>query len=226
MAKINVIGRPETHTAAYKLFHYNRMWLFPTSATLDSLQLKQYEAYGYDDPEMNEIVANEFVNYNCTIAEATKKVAEGVPFGVIRSEVAIEAYKIIMEHLHDWHEYLLDHVHGSGHNPLAGDIYIPIQGLKEFNQMAMTLFDYGKRFGLCDKMRVKRSKNNRGFDPVTRKNARPHGKEVHSNNLINRITEYYNKINRAKSNYRLSDERGAGSHPSTGNDEVDNDRPI
>jgi len=139
------IPKLKDQSAAYKLFHYPYMWMFSSNEKYDENDTEFFGRATSGNAQLDYNIATAKTAQYITTAEAAEMSARGVSVTLVDPEDSITIYLTICQHLADWHNQV----------QRAGVIsklrHVPVEGLKEFNQLARNLALVGRRHGLVDK---------------------------------------------------------------------------
>lgn len=149
-------GHNQEYSAAYKLFNMHWLCIVPANEVMDENDFELFGLALSDNPEWNARLATAPKEHMLSPADMAQLMADGVDVTLRDPEDAVPIYKLVIEHLTDWRDFLAD-------NTLY-DVDVPLEGLKEFNQLAAALVPVGRRFGLVDKMVEKKHVNPNKFE--------------------------------------------------------------
>lgn len=124
-------------SAAKWLFHHPVGWLVPDHATYSEFYTQEegMSLTGDDSTDVAIISADKFVQQ--TPAVIAQLLTTGIKLSVNDPKDAVVVYEKIMEHLNDWLVYLS--------RPSMQQRDIPIEGLREFNNLAKVIFNPANR---------------------------------------------------------------------------------
>jgi len=133
-------------SAAFYLFHTWIGWRVPEYATLTSYATSEHGLFLPEDKKKAQaILLNQktIFAHPCEVAEY---LGTGMPLAINDPTDAKRVYGWIMEHMADW----LTHMN----EPQLMKRSLPIEGLRQFNQLANKLFPVAHRYGYYKKPEV------------------------------------------------------------------------
>ena len=128
-------------TAAFRLFNY---YYLCRMTAADRMDVNDHEYYGIPttmNRSWDAALASHMDYQQLTAAEMASLVAEGVRLEIHDPTDAVKIYKDINIHMQDWCRHL-----GNAMRPYEP----PIEGLKEFNQLAKLIILIARGHGLID----------------------------------------------------------------------------
>lgn len=168
-------------TAAFRLFHYYYLCRMPAAERMD---VNDHEYYGIPttmNRTWDAALASHMDYQQLTAAELAHLAAQGVKLEIHDPHDAVKIYKDINQHLQDWYLHL---------TLMFKPFEPPLEGLKEFNQLAKLLIMIARGHGLVDMLdRTDRKHAERSFRLGERNRRNPvlsgitHG-DVTFNNIL------------------------------------------
>lgn len=146
-------------TPAYLLFYDYYMCMIPTA---DHMDINDFEYYGIamsGDPERDKAMATGFSTVTICPADMAQYVHDGVPLILIDPKDSVKIYKLIVQHLLNWRDFL--------DNPIGANRKPPLDGLMMFNQLAKLLTRKGRSYGLVDMVNEPTNNVGRTWSRVT-----------------------------------------------------------
>lgn len=177
-------------TAAYKLYHYPYLWLFPANAGYNANHTEFFGMHTSGDADVDLARSSMPSEQYITTDIAAELHSKGVALSISNPQDAVVVYKLIVEHLEDWLKYL-ETVRGFSRKRT-----VPLKGLKEYNDLATILVPVARRFGLVDQLDL--YKNNRSRRRMSSFYEAPTdvSKAVHSHYTYNAIAALANAQNK------------------------------
>lgn len=130
--------------AAEWLFKIPYMWMVPAYSKLSKQSVETFGLHLTEDDDVNENMLNARETCQMTTVDAAVLFATSRPEMIVYDpDDAIIIYEKIMEHLREWYEYV--------YSPQLITLEIPIDGLREFNELAKILFMPANRHGYWKK---------------------------------------------------------------------------
>lgn len=125
------------------LFHSWFGWRVPEMATLTDYAREDHGFFAHPDKDKASAILMNMKTVFMRPFEAAEYLTTGMALDINRPTEAIEIYKLIMEHLALWLNYV------SSPQLISRDM--PMQGLREFNNLANKLFPIAHRYGYYQK---------------------------------------------------------------------------
>lgn len=148
---------PETHTAAYKLFHYPYMFMVPRNETFDINDTEYFGRVSSGNAKWDQEMASVLEAMYLTPAEVAAYMARKVRVDICDPRDAVVIYRMIADHLNDWLKVL--------NQGAVRRRKVPLKGLKEFNDLARSMAKIGRRHGLVElEIPTERVAHRRSFD--------------------------------------------------------------
>lgn len=135
-------GTPHKYSAAYLLFH--KFWLcqVPRNEMMDVNDFEYFGVMLSGNKEWDERLATAMEVTSISVAEMAQLMADGVPVTLNDPADAVPIYKLIIQHLKDWRDALIEQT--------FWERTIPLKGLTEFNQLASAIMPIARCHGLVD----------------------------------------------------------------------------
>lgn len=131
-------------SAAFKLFHYTYRWLVPNAEMADEVTMETYGHHGTGDAELDSAMGRSLGSFQLTPAKAAELRAGGVSIALANLEDAEPIYRNICQHLDDWQHRVCNSTN------TIRRVTIPINGLREFDELARSLVVIGRNSTLGD----------------------------------------------------------------------------
>ena len=191
--KERLIPKLKDQTPAYKLFHWPYMWMYAENENFDDNDTEYFGRLTTGNKEFDMKLATANSHRMITTEKAAELAGRGVAMYLDNPKDAVVIYNIICEHLWSWH----DHLSRPGSFGRFRDV--PLEGLKEFNDLARNLANVGRRHGLVesdDPWAVNRNRRaiTMGYVPVI-----DLSKAVHSDQTYNEIAALTRRHRKEKS---------------------------
>ena len=179
--KERLIPKLKDQTPAYKLFHWPYVWMYAENENFDVNDTEFFGRLATGNAEFDMKLATNNSHNFITTNVAAELAGRGVAMYLDNPKDAVVIYNLICEHLWSWH----DHLSRPGSFGRYRDV--PLEGLKEFNDLARNLAKVGRRHGLVesdDPWAVNRNRRaiTMGYVPII-----DLSKAVHSDQVYNEI---------------------------------------
>lgn len=179
--KERLIPKLKDQTPAYKLFHWPYVWMYAENENFDENDTEFFGRLATGNAEFDMKLATNNGHNFITTNKAAELAGRGVAMYLDNPKDAVVIYNLICEHLWSWH----DHLSRPGSFGRYRDV--PLEGLKEFNDLARNLAKVGRRHGLVesdDPWAVNRNRRaiTMGYVPII-----DLSKAVHSDQVYNEI---------------------------------------
>lgn len=145
-------GVNPNYSNAYKLFHMHWLCRIPANEAMDECDFDIFGVALSNSSEWNERLATAMVDRQLSPAEMAQLNEDGVPLVLVDPKDSVTIYKLILEHLRDWRD-------ATAGDAIIYDDLIPLQGLKEFNNLAALLVPIARCHGLVDDIVTKKRTN-------------------------------------------------------------------
>ena len=168
------------HTAAYRLFHYWYSLSVPTWFTISDHDLEHFGIVVSGDKDVDNAIAMSKRDYMYQGMEIPILYAKGIDIIFLNPEQSKELYFDILEHLRDWSVHAFDTPRDR----------IPIDGLREFNALAVDLVKTARNHGILEKK----------LSPMNQVNRRSFQREDEDAIALDKVTHpiyYMEEIERA-----------------------------
>ena len=147
----------QNHTAAYKLFHYPYMFMVPRNELFDVNDTEYFGRVSTGNPEWDREMASTMEAVYMTPAEAAEMMGRQVRIDIHDPKDAVVIYRMLADHLNDWFRVV--------NQGAVRKRQVPMQGLKEFNNLARVMAKIGRRHGLVElEVPSERKRHARSFD--------------------------------------------------------------
>jgi hypothetical protein len=132
----------EEHSAAYKLFHYPYMFYVPRNETFDENDTEYFGRVSTGNEAWDLQLASAMEPVYMTPAEAAEFAGRKVRVDIHDPKDAVVIYRMLADHLNDWHRVVTQ---GAIRRKA-----VPLKGLREFNDLARQMAKIGRRHGLVE----------------------------------------------------------------------------
>lgn len=186
-------------TAAFRLFHYYYLCRMPAAERMD---VNDHEFYGITttmNRAWDAALASHMDYQQLTPAEMAHYCAQGVKLEIHDPQDAVKIYKDINLHLQNWQTHLAN---------IMRPFEPPLEGLKEFNQLAKLLIMIARGNGLVNSLeRTDRKHAERGFRATHRSRRDPILSSItHGDITFNNILELAGRAGHSIRKYQLNGE--------------------
>lgn len=140
---------------AFHLFHSWVSWRVPAYATLTEYALQEHGVFLPEDKKKANAILHDRKMIMARPFEIAEYLSQGMPLDINDPNDAIKVYGWIMEHMANWLNF--------SSNPSLIKRHIPIEGMREFNNLANKLFPVAHRYGYFRKAEITMSDSLQSF---------------------------------------------------------------
>lgn len=197
-------GNPAPKSAAYLLFHVPYTVLLPDAETLSDVDF-MFGMSLFKDAKANEELGAAMVYKSRTVAQMAQHLADGAPIALANPKKALEIHQLIMRHLNDWLHHLEEGIRFNQK--------IPLEGLSEFDKLALHILPIARCHGLNDsKPRKSRAHRGRfGMAPMEQHRVLAQHSSAVFNAIVEEARALGQRISTASSRDAVFDEELKGS---------------
>lgn len=133
----------KVHTPAFHLFYSWVGWRVPAYATLTDYATQEHGLFLPEDKKKAHAILHDRKFIMARPYEIAQYLTQGMPLDIADPTDAKKVYGWIMEHMANWLHY--------ASNPSLIMRRVPIEGMREFNNLANKLFPVAHRYGYFEK---------------------------------------------------------------------------
>lgn len=165
------------------IFKVYRNWLVPNYLIRNEVEEKVLGRPSSGDLKLDRQIERDVVTISATLSQIAPMFIEGHRAGPCSEDIGCEAFYHLTGHLIDWCNYIKHPSLFSGSRP------IPIEGLREINNLAKAVHSIAIRDGYATKLTTRKS----AWAALTGKGGRDDGRLQYNSSMIDFIEREYRK---------------------------------